>query len=100
MTVRPSTDAPADRYLVGSVARAMRVVGMVADSPDGLSLSEIARRVGMSKSAVHALARTLVAGDTCARSSPDPATYLGLSSSGWARPRASRSTWSGCAGRS
>ena len=79
----------------------MRLVGMVADSPDGLSLSEIARRLGMSKSAVHALARTLVAGGYLRTIEPGP-RYITwhCSSSGWARPPASRSSSWGCVGRS
>jgi IclR family transcriptional regulator, acetate operon repressor len=78
IAVRPATDASTDRYLVGSVARAMRVVGMVADSPDGLSLSEIARRLDMSKSAVHALAKTLVAGGYLRTVEPGPRYVPGI----------------------
>ena len=49
------------RYTVASVARALRVVGLVADaSADGLTLTEIARAVGSSKSTAYALVRTLV----------------------------------------
>jgi DNA-binding IclR family transcriptional regulator len=56
----------------------MRVVDMVADAPDGLSLSEIARRLGMSKSAVHALARTLVAGGYLRTIEPGPRYTPGM----------------------
>ena len=51
---------------------------MVADAPDGLSLSEIARRLGMSKSAVHALARTLVAGGYLRTIEPGPRYTPGM----------------------
>jgi len=75
-SAKPS--APADRYLVGSVTRAMRMVGMVADAPEGLTLTEISRELGMSKSAVHALARTLVAGGYLRTTEPGPHYRPGL----------------------
>jgi IclR family acetate operon transcriptional repressor len=47
---------------VQSVARALRLVNLVADGPaEGRSLSELARELGTSKSATLALVRTLVA---------------------------------------
>jgi IclR family acetate operon transcriptional repressor len=51
----------AGRYTVQSVARALRVVQMVADGPvAGVTLSELARGLGISKSSTLSLARTLV----------------------------------------
>jgi IclR family acetate operon transcriptional repressor len=51
----------AGRYTVQSVARALRIVEMVADGPmAGVTLSELARGLGISKSSTLALARTLV----------------------------------------
>jgi IclR family acetate operon transcriptional repressor len=51
----------AGRYTVQSVARALRVVEMVADGPvAGVTLSELARGLGISKSSTLSLARTLV----------------------------------------
>jgi IclR family acetate operon transcriptional repressor len=51
----------AGRYTVQSVARALRVVEMVADGPvTGVTLSELARGLGISKSSTLSLARTLV----------------------------------------
>jgi len=50
----------AGRYTVQSVARALRVVEMVADGPvTGVTLSELARGLGISKSSTLSLARTL-----------------------------------------
>ena len=48
------------RYTVQSVARALGIVEMVAESPSGLTLTEIAKAAGVSKSAAHSLIRTLV----------------------------------------
>ena len=67
----PDDDRPRSRagtYTVRSVARALRLVEIVADGPaEGLSLSELARALGTSKSSTLALARTLVAASaTCA----------------------------------
>ena len=51
----------AGRYTVQSVARALRVVEMVADGPvAGVTLSELARGLGISKSSTLSLARTRV----------------------------------------
>ena len=52
---------PESRYTVRSVARALTVVEIVAAGPpEGLSLSDMARALGTSKSATLALARTLI----------------------------------------
>ncbi len=76
MSTQPAQ--PASRYLVGSVARALRLVGLVADAPDGLAVSEIARALGTSKSTAHSLARTLVAGGYLRTVDPGPRYRLGL----------------------
>src|SRR5208282_1404627 len=56
----PGGQDEAGRYTVRSVARAMRLVQIVADGPpEGLSLSDLARALGTSKSTTLALARTL-----------------------------------------
>jgi DNA-binding IclR family transcriptional regulator len=61
--VRAVTEADrqiAGKYTVQSVARALRVVEMVADGPvTGVSLTELARGLGISKSSTLSLARTL-----------------------------------------
>ena len=69
---------PKSRYLVGSVTRALRMVSLVADAPDGLPLSEIARSLGTSKSTAHALARTLVAGGYLRAVAPGPRYKPGI----------------------
>ena len=52
----------AGRYTVRSVARALRLVGAVAEGPpEGRTLSDLARELGASKSTTLALARTLSA---------------------------------------
>jgi IclR family acetate operon transcriptional repressor len=58
--------------------RALRLVGLVADAPDGLALTEIARALGTSKSAAHALARTLVAGGYLRTVDPGPRYHPGM----------------------
>lgn len=53
-------DDTAGRYTVRSVARAMRLIELVAEGPrEGRSLSDLARGLGTSKSTTLALARTL-----------------------------------------
>ncbi len=67
-----------DRYTVRSVARAMRLVNIVADGPqDGLSLSDLARSLGASKSTTLALARTLTTAGILRDSRPGPRYCLG-----------------------
>ncbi len=48
------------RYTVGSVGRALDILDVIAQSRDGLSLTEISSSIAMSKSATYALLQTLV----------------------------------------
>ncbi len=67
-----------DRYTVRSVARAMRLINIVADGPqDGLSLSDLARSLGASKSTTLALARTLTTAGILRDRRPGPRYCLG-----------------------
>jgi len=53
--------APSGRYTVGSLHKALRLVDIVASGPAaGLTVSELARQLGASKSSTFALARTLL----------------------------------------
>jgi IclR family acetate operon transcriptional repressor len=71
-------DQLAGRYTVRSVARALRLVQIVADGPaEGLSLSDLAKAVGASKSTTLALARTLVAFGMLRDGRPGPRYTLG-----------------------
>jgi IclR family transcriptional regulator, acetate operon repressor len=71
-------EEPADRYTVRSVARAMRLISIVADGPaEGLSLSDLARGLGTSKSTTLALARTLTSAGMLRDSRPGPRYSLG-----------------------
>ena len=68
----------AGRYTVQSVARALRLVEIVAGGPPaGISLSELARTLGASKSSTLALARTLVAFGYLRDAYPGPGYTLG-----------------------
>jgi len=68
----------AGRYTVQSVARALRLVEIVAGGPPGgLSLSELSRTLGTSKSSTLALARTLVAFGYLRDAHPGPGYTLG-----------------------
>jgi IclR family transcriptional regulator, acetate operon repressor len=54
-------DGASPGYTVGSVVRALRLLEVVAEgSPDGLTLSETARELGVSRSTAYGIARTLV----------------------------------------
>jgi IclR family transcriptional regulator, acetate operon repressor len=72
------TDSDPDRYTVRSVARAMRLINIIAEGPpDGLSLSDLARSLGASKSTTLALARTLTTAGVLRDSRPGPRYCLG-----------------------
>lgn len=71
-------DDVADRYTVRSVARAMRLINIVASGPQqGMSLSDLARALGASKSTTLALARTLTSSGMLRDSRPGPRYKLG-----------------------
>ncbi|UCR89647.1 IclR family transcriptional regulator [Mycetocola spongiae] len=77
MTVSP----PSTRrdYTVASVARAVRLVDIVADGPrHGVTLTELTRALGLSKSGTFALARTLVDAGYVREVEPGPRYRLGL----------------------
>jgi IclR family acetate operon transcriptional repressor len=64
---------------VGSVARALRILDLVVEGPsDGLTLSDAARGLGISKSATYALIRTLVDADFLRVVEPGPRYQLGM----------------------
>jgi IclR family acetate operon transcriptional repressor len=68
----------AGRYTVQSVARALRLVEIVAEGPsEGCSLSELSRALGTSKSSTLALARTLVGFGYLRDAHPGPGYTLG-----------------------
>jgi len=72
------TEDDGDRYLVRSVARAMRLIDIVASGPqEGLSLSDLSRQLGASKSTTLALARTLTQADMLRDTRPGPRYSLG-----------------------
>jgi IclR family acetate operon transcriptional repressor len=74
----PADEVVADRYTVRSVARAMRLIEIVADGPaEGRSLSDLARELGASKSTTLALARTLASAGMLRDSRPGPRYSLG-----------------------
>jgi IclR family acetate operon transcriptional repressor len=81
MTALTSAELDAEvagRYTVRSVARAMRLVQIVADGPaEGLPLSELARALGTSKSTTLSLARTLTAFGMLRDGQPGPRYTLG-----------------------
>ena len=75
---RGPDDEAAGRYTVRSVARAIRLMELVADGPpDGQSLSDLARALGTSKSTTLALARTLTASGLLRDVRPGPRYTLG-----------------------
>lgn len=68
------------RYTVRSVARAMKLIELVANGPtQGLTLSELARGLGASKSTTLALARTLANAGMLRNTRPGPKYNLGTS---------------------
>ena len=78
ITTAPGEDEVADRYTVRSVARAMRLIEIVASGPaQGRSLSDLARELGASKSTTLALARTLTSAGMLRDSRPGPRYQLG-----------------------
>ena len=75
----PAEPDLASRYTVGSVARALRLLDVVAEGPaEGLTVSEIARALGTSKSTAFALAHTLGDQGYLRAVDPGPRYLLGL----------------------
>jgi IclR family acetate operon transcriptional repressor len=73
-------DGSPGRYTVRSVARAMKLIELVASGPtQGLTLSELARGLGASKSTTLALARTLASAGMLRNTRPGPKYNLGTS---------------------
>ncbi len=67
-----------DRYTVRSVARAMKLIELVANGPqEGLQLSDLARNLKASKSTTLALARTLTKAGMLRDARPGPRYFLG-----------------------
>jgi IclR family transcriptional regulator, acetate operon repressor len=74
----PRASEAAERYTVRSVARALRLVGIVAEGPgEGQSLADLARALGTSKSTTLALARTMASAGFLRDSRPGPRYTLG-----------------------
>jgi IclR family transcriptional regulator, acetate operon repressor len=75
----PAIGTETARYRVGSVVRALTILDLVADGPaDGMTLSEIARSLEISKSATYSLVRTLVDSDFVRAVDPGPRYLLGM----------------------
>jgi IclR family transcriptional regulator, acetate operon repressor len=71
-------DEVVDRYTVRSVARATKLIDLVAKAPkEGLQLSELARDLNASKSTTLALARTLIKAGMLRDERPGPRYFLG-----------------------
>ena len=66
------------RYTVRSVARSLRLIDIVADHPAGLTLSEVSRELGASKSATYSLLRTLLDAGYLLEIPPGPRYQLGF----------------------
>lgn len=83
MTAQPVPDGRADdeivdRYTVRSVAKAMKLIELVAKAPrEGLQLSDLARDLQASKSTTLALARTLTKAGVLRDTRPGPRYFLG-----------------------
>ncbi len=76
----PANPVGGDRYVVQSVARALQLLGVVADGPpDGQSLTDLAKAIGTSKSTALALTRTLVSFGYLRDIRPGPRYALGTS---------------------
>jgi Transcriptional regulator len=58
MSASSSEDSPGVR--IQSLERGLRILDVVARSTDGIALGELARRMGLGKTTVHNLVRTLV----------------------------------------
>jgi len=70
---------PGAKYTVGSVVRALRLLDVIAAGPaDGLTVSELARSLGASKSTAFALAHTLTDQGYLRSTDPGPKYQLGL----------------------
>ena len=78
MRANPGASEAAERYTVRSVARALRLVDIVAEGPgEGQPLSDLARALGASKSTTLALARTMASAGFLRDARPGPRYTLG-----------------------
>ena len=78
-TVADAPPTSGSRYTVGSVARALRLLDIVAAGPlAGLTVSELARELGTSKSTAFALAHTLADEGYLRADGAGPRYQLGL----------------------
>jgi len=69
-----------ERYKVGSVARALRLVDLIAAAPhNGLTLSDLTKELGVSKSTVFALLQTLMEAGYVRQTKPGPRYLPGIS---------------------
>jgi len=67
------------RYTVGSLQKALRLIDLIASGPsEGMTVSELARALGASKSATFSLARTLLGFNYLRVSEPGTRYQLGL----------------------
>ncbi len=74
-----ASTATGSRYTVGSLHKALRLIDIIAAGPaEGLSVSELARTLGASKSSTFALARTLLDFDYLRVIEPGTHYQLGL----------------------
>ena len=72
--------ATKERYKVGSVARALRLVDLIAAAPQsGLTLSDLTKELGVSKSTVFALLQTLMDAGYVRQTKPGPRYLPGIS---------------------
>ncbi len=78
------------RGLVPAVERACQIMDLVSKSPQGLSASEIARRIGIAKSSAHSLCATLAHLKLLIRRS-DQSFHLGSHIMRWANAFSERS---------
>jgi IclR family acetate operon transcriptional repressor len=74
----PGQEPKASRYTVQSVARALDILELIAKSRDGLTLTEIARAIGTSKSATYSLLRTMVDREHVREVAAGPRYQLGV----------------------
>lgn len=69
-----------ERYKVGSVARALKLVDLIAAAPQsGLTLSDLTKELGVSKSTVFALLQTLMEAGYVRQTKPGPRYLPGIS---------------------
>ena len=77
MALKPETPARAPGYEAPAVQKAFELLGMVADSAEGLGISELSSALGYSKGTIHGIVQALLKAGVLDQSTQRKKLFLG-----------------------